>query len=91
MNVPIYWVLLISLALAATNRSTCSIQLLSAKPILDLHSENPEVVFDNSASSVDKCTLLKVSWSWTSMMSLSSDQKQVIKSLYKNAAKIVLP
>ena len=89
MNVPMRWVLLIPIALATTNRSTCSTQFLSTEPTLDFHSENPEVFYDYTASSVDKCTFLEVSWSWTSMMRLSSEQKQVLKSLYKNGAKIV--
>ena len=89
MHVPLYRVLLIAYALATTVLPACSSQLLSTDPTIDLLSENPEVGEDYSALSVDKCTLVKVSWRYTNMANLSSEQKQVIKCLYKNGAKIV--
>ena len=89
MHVPMCWVLLIAYALATTVLPACSSQLLSTDPTIDLLSENPEVGEDYSALSVDKCTLVKVSWRYTNMANLSSEQKQVIKCLYKNGAKIV--
>ena len=84
-----FWVLSITLAFATTIISASSLQLLSIDPTLDFLVENPEVSTDYSAYSCDKCTFFEVSCSEVSM-NLSSEQKQVIKSLYKNGAKIVI-
>ena len=85
MNVPWLWVLSVYVAFAETLTS-CSTQLLSKEPTFDFHIENPEVATDYSEHSGDKCTQFLVSWVRTSMMNLSSEQKQVIKGLYKNIA-----
>ena len=83
--VPIYWVLIISSAFATASISSCSVsQLWLADPKLEIPTENSVISQDISEHTVDQCTSKKVSCDEEEMMNLSSEQKQVVKFLYKN-------
>ena len=87
--VPALWVLTISLTLAAASIPLPVPQFWSADPHCAIQSMNTEVVKDSSAHPVDQCTLTEVSCGYVKMVNyLSSEQKLVIKFLYKNGDKI---
>ena len=83
LSVPMFWVLIVSLALATASKSSWSVpQLWSADPSLNIQVVNPEVVKDLSAYLVDHCTLTEVSCGDDKMKCLTSEQKKAIKFVY---------
>jgi hypothetical protein len=90
-TVPFVWVLLTAVILAVTKTSPCLTTQLSLtdlpKVLLDV---NPEVRSDILENPVERSTDIILSCDFGRMMSeLSSDQKDVIKNLYKFVRKIV--
>jgi hypothetical protein len=90
-TVPFTWVLLTIVILAVRRTSPCLTTQLS---LTDLPEElldvNPEVNIDILENPVELCTDPILSCDFDRMMSeLSSDQKNVMKNLYKLVRKIV--
>ena len=91
LNVPILWVLAISLTFAAARASFDSdnLQLWLPDPEL-IHKEvTQEFFIDTLEHSVDQCTLQESCELNAKMPYLSKEQKQCLTSLYKTAKKIV--
>ena len=87
------WVLIISFVFAfAASTSICSVlQLWLTDPDLKIQLKNPEVSKDFFAHLVDQSTSAEVSCGEEKMVDyLTSEQKRVIKSLYKNLVPRIL-
>ena len=90
LSVPTLWVLTISLSFATASTPSLSVlQFWLTDPGLNIQVVNTEVVKDSSEHLVDQSTSIVVSCGDVKMVNyLSSEQKQVVKYLYKNGEKI---